>query len=107
MVIYMKLKNRIENHIVDDMTPKQVRYLQPIRPDQASGKLADIYLQARLLLLTAFAPYQVDENIINGFRKHSPSNAELLAATCWASYAAIKRTSQWLIPTQTFTGEQQ
>lgn len=43
----MMLRNRIENVIVNDMTPKQVRYLQPVLPAQASGKLAGLYQQAR------------------------------------------------------------
>jgi len=43
----MKLKNKIENHIVDDMSKKQIKYLKAVPPDQAQGKLADIYQQVR------------------------------------------------------------
>lgn len=43
----MTLRDKIENVVVDDMTPKQVRYLQPVRPDQASDQLAELYQQVR------------------------------------------------------------
>lgn len=56
---------------------------------------------ARLVFLAAFAPYQVDANIITAFRTHHPSDTTLLAATCWASYAATRRISQWLINART------
>lgn len=46
---------------------------------------------AELLLLTAFAPYQVDEQVITRFRQQIPEDRDLLAATAWASLAAVKR----------------
>lgn len=53
---------------------------------------------ARLVFLTAFTPYQVDESIILAFRKQNPFDNELLAVTCWASYAAMCRISEWIYP---------
>ena len=53
---------------------------------------------ARLVFLTALSPYQVDKKIIADFRKQYPTDEALLSATCWASYAATKRISQWVNP---------
>lgn len=53
---------------------------------------------ARLVFLTALSPYHVDEEIINDFQKHHPSESELLCVCCWASFSAIKRISQWITP---------
>ncbi|MEW8492714.1 MAG: hypothetical protein AB2604_02865 [Candidatus Thiodiazotropha taylori] len=52
---------------------------------------------ARLALLTALAPYQVDDEVINSFRKSWPGEKELLGATAWASMAAARRVSSWLV----------
>jgi hypothetical protein len=57
--------------------------------DRAAGKLA---------LLVAFAPYQIDEGVIAGFRDIQPSDAEILAAVSWASFTATRRISGWLSP---------
>jgi AhpD family alkylhydroperoxidase len=51
---------------------------------------------ARLTLLTAFAYYQVDSGIIEAFRRLYPTDAELIAATAWASFAAARRAGEWL-----------
>jgi len=51
---------------------------------------------AKLALLTAFAPYQVNENIINEFRTHNPSDEELLIVTTWASFTISRKIGSWL-----------
>lgn len=51
---------------------------------------------ARLTLLTAFASYQVDSGIIDSFRLQYPQDAQLIAATAWASFTAARRASEWL-----------
>jgi len=51
---------------------------------------------ARLLLLTALAPYQVSAEDIQEFRKHYPGDHELLVFTAWASFTAARRVCQWL-----------
>ncbi len=56
-------------------------------PDQAAG---------RLTLLTALASYQVDQQVIDEYRRHFPSDGQLIAATSWASFAAARRISSWL-----------
>jgi AhpD family alkylhydroperoxidase len=53
---------------------------------------------ARLALLVAIAPYQIDEKIIAGFRNSQPTDPELLAAVSWASFTATRRISGWLSP---------
>jgi AhpD family alkylhydroperoxidase len=51
---------------------------------------------ARLTLLTALASYQVDSNVIEDFRSHYPEDAQLIAATAWASFTAARRVGIWL-----------
>jgi AhpD family alkylhydroperoxidase len=52
----------------------------------------------RLVLLVAFAPYQIDEEIIEGFRDRQPADTDLLAAVSWASFIATRRIAGWLAP---------
>lgn len=52
---------------------------------------------ARLVLLTAFAPEQVDAQTIGAVRATYRSDA-ILAATAWASHAAARRIAGWLWP---------
>ncbi|MGE5335038.1 MAG: carboxymuconolactone decarboxylase family protein, partial [Nitrososphaerota archaeon] len=51
---------------------------------------------ARLVLLTALASYQVDAGIVEDFRARYPVDADLVAATAWASLMAARRVSEWL-----------
>jgi AhpD family alkylhydroperoxidase len=51
---------------------------------------------ARLALLAAIAPYQVDKNIINRFREIYPDDEALLHVTAWASFTAARRIGRWL-----------
>jgi AhpD family alkylhydroperoxidase len=53
---------------------------------------------ARLALLTALAPYQIDENTIAAFRAQQPGDDKLIAATAWASFTAARRVGTWLSP---------
>lgn len=50
----------------------------------------------RLVLLTAFASYQVDQQVIDAFRHHQPGDEALVAATSWAGMAAARRIGSWL-----------
>jgi AhpD family alkylhydroperoxidase len=50
---------------------------------------------ARLALLTALASYQVDASIVEDFRSRYPGDAQLIAATAWASLTAARRASVW------------
>jgi hypothetical protein len=51
---------------------------------------------ARLTLLTALASYQVDASVVEGFQAHEPEDAQLIAATAWATFTAARRVSTWL-----------
>jgi len=50
----------------------------------------------RLVLLTALAPYQVDEGIVNAFTAHSIGNDRLLGALAWGSFTAARKIGTWL-----------
>lgn len=55
--------------------------------DQAAGKLT---------LLTALAPFQIDEKIIEAFRAQQGTDAQLVGAVAWASFAAARTVASWL-----------
>jgi len=50
----------------------------------------------RLALLTALAPFQVDQAVIDGFRRERPGDEALIALTSWASLAAARQVGSWL-----------
>jgi len=50
----------------------------------------------RLVLLTAIAPYQVDERIVQAFVAHFPGDDKLLNALAWGSLTAARRIGTWL-----------
>lgn len=54
----------------------------------------------RLALLTAFASYQVDEDIVKEFRRHHPREHTLVEVTAWASYVAARKVGSWHLPPQ-------
>ena len=58
--------------------------------DRASAKLA---------LLTALAPYQVDEEIIRAVRQYHASDAYLVGVVAWAAFEAARKVASWLQPT--------
>lgn len=51
---------------------------------------------ARLALLTALAPHQVDDGIIKDFRSAWPRDVQLISALAWSSLAAARRVGSWL-----------
>jgi AhpD family alkylhydroperoxidase len=51
---------------------------------------------ACLALLTAFAPYQVEDTVVTSFRERSPSDEALLATVGWAAFTAARRVGTWL-----------
>ncbi len=55
--------------------------------DRATGSLA---------LLTALAPYQIDEEIIRAYRVHHLADAHLVGVVAWASFEASRRIASWL-----------
>ena len=53
---------------------------------------------ARLALLAAFAPYQIDDTIVRTFREQHPGDRTLIEALAWASFAAARQIGGWLVP---------
>jgi AhpD family alkylhydroperoxidase len=50
----------------------------------------------RLVLLTALAPYRVDESTVHAFSASFPGDARLLSALAWSSFTAARRVGSWL-----------
>jgi len=50
----------------------------------------------RLVLVSAIAPYQVDEQMIVRFRDIYPKDETLLGALAWGSFTVAKRIGTWL-----------
>lgn len=55
--------------------------------DKAAGRLA---------LLTALAPYHVDESVVNAFTSTFPGDDRLIAALAWSSFTAARKIGSWL-----------
>ncbi len=51
---------------------------------------------ARLALLAALAPHQVDETAVARFRASQPRDRDLINLVAWAAYSAVRRISSWL-----------
>ena len=52
----------------------------------------------RLALLTAFASYQVDGEVVDEFRRADPDDRRLVEAAAWASFAAARRIGARHVP---------
>ena len=50
----------------------------------------------RLVLLTALAPYQVDEGVVNTFATHIIGDDRFLGALAWGSFTVARRIGTWL-----------
>ena len=50
----------------------------------------------RLVLLTALAPYQVDDSVVHAFVTHINEEKKLLGALAWGSFTAARRIGTWL-----------
>lgn len=51
---------------------------------------------ARLSLLTAISPYQIDDETINSYRQFNPEDEALLSTLSWASFVTAIRIGKWL-----------
>jgi AhpD family alkylhydroperoxidase len=49
-----------------------------------------------LVLLTALAPSQVDEGVVNAFTTHNIGEDRLISALAWGSFIAARRIGTWL-----------
>lgn len=50
----------------------------------------------KLALLTALAPYRVDETVVHSFSASSPGDGRLISALAWSSFAAARKIGSWL-----------
>jgi hypothetical protein len=53
-------------------------------------------IAGRLVLLTALAPYQVDERVVRAFIERFPGHDRLLNALAWGSLTAARKIGTWL-----------
>ncbi len=60
---------------------------------------------AKLALLTAIAPYQVNETVINQFQNIYKDDETLLHVTAWASFSAARHIGKWFCSNLKFTDE--
>ncbi len=52
---------------------------------------------ARIALLAALAPYQIDDQLISAFRAQGAGDARIVGAIAWASWVAARRVAGWLV----------
>jgi alkylhydroperoxidase family enzyme len=71
--------------------------------DAVAGLAAADRAAGTLALLTAFAAYQVDEAVVDEFRR-TADDAAVVALTSWASLAAARRVGGWLGPRSVLSG---
>jgi hypothetical protein len=73
-------------------------------PDDGQEWLADLVFalpavdrpSARLALLTAIAPHEVDEVAVDTFLRGGADQRALVELTAWASFTAARRVGAWL-----------
>lgn len=70
-------------------------WLEPFLRDVATADRAP----ARLALLVALAPYQVDKAAIDDFRAIAPADSSFVDLAAWASMAAAREAGGWMRPT--------
>ncbi|MEK6250827.1 MAG: carboxymuconolactone decarboxylase family protein [Actinomycetota bacterium] len=51
---------------------------------------------ARVALLAALAPYQIDGEVIDDYRAQGADDQQIVAAIAWASFVAASRVAEWL-----------
>lgn len=56
---------------------------------------------AQLTLMSALAPYQVDESLVLKFKQNFPEDQRILGALTWGSFAAAKKIGTWIQTTST------
>ncbi|MCK4782230.1 MAG: hypothetical protein KAV87_00665, partial [Desulfobacteraceae bacterium] len=50
----------------------------------------------RLVLLTALAPYQVNDSVVHAFVTHINEDSKFLGVLAWGSFTAARRIGTWL-----------
>jgi AhpD family alkylhydroperoxidase len=56
----------------------------------------DLRPEGTLVMLAAMAPYQVDEDVIDRFRRARPGDTNILGAVSWGAFRAAERIASWL-----------
>lgn len=51
---------------------------------------------ARLALLTAIAPHQLDDGVVGAFAAYAPGDRPLVEALAWGAFAAARKIGTWL-----------
>lgn len=64
--------------------------------DELGGIPDEERAAGRLALLTAFASYRVDGDVVAAYRARRPTDAQLLGAVSWVSYVSARRIGRWL-----------
>jgi len=77
--------------------PQRVEALLPAAPLPDDLRWA----AARLALLAALAPHQIDGDAVAAFRAGAPDDAALVAVLAWAAFAAARRVVRRLVPAET------
>jgi AhpD family alkylhydroperoxidase len=52
---------------------------------------------ARVSLLAALAPHQIDAGVIDDYRAEGADDRQIVAAVAWASFVAASRVAEWLV----------
>jgi AhpD family alkylhydroperoxidase len=61
-----------------------------------SGLKDQSHVEAQLALLTAIAPYQVDEEVVENYLIYHPDPKDLLCILAWSSFMVARRIGHWL-----------
>jgi AhpD family alkylhydroperoxidase len=52
---------------------------------------------ARVALLAALAPYQIDDRLIDAYREQGADDARVVGTVAWASFVTARRVAEWLV----------
>ncbi len=94
-VLSSKVRARVKKQVQawkgEDPGPNRSWVEQNIRGFSEASQVA-----GRLALLTALAPYQVDDEVVFAFRTYFPEDEKLIGTLAWASFTAARRIGTWL-----------
>lgn len=67
------ISEMVERTVFQDLAPRQIHYIQPVKRAEAHGLVADVY-------------------------QHMPADEDLVSAVAWASFTAARKVGTWLTP---------
>lgn len=94
-VVPVRVRAIVQEH-VDSWSGEDLGMSRQWVEDTVADLSDDEKASGRLALLAALASYQVDEHVIGEFRKHFPTDEQLISTAAWASFVAAKRIGSWL-----------